>query len=136
MVVVDIGLVAFEQGEFGVVVLVYAFIAEDTAQLVDLVESANDEPLEVELGGDAKVEALVERVMVSCKGSRHRPSGHGHQHRGVDLDEPTSVQKATDAVDDAAAHQEDIHHVGVGDEVEVTLTVTLLHIAQAMELFG
>ena len=41
-----------------------AFVAEDTAYLVDLVEAADDQPLEVQLQGDAQEELAIEGVVV------------------------------------------------------------------------
>ena len=45
-----------------------ALVAEDAPYLVDLVEPADDEPLEVQLRGDAQVKVLVEGVMVGDEG--------------------------------------------------------------------
>ena len=46
-VVVGVGLVELEHGEFGVVLDVYAFVAEVVADFVDALEAADDEALEV-----------------------------------------------------------------------------------------
>ncbi|MBA7637796.1 hypothetical protein ES703_45445 [subsurface metagenome] len=43
------------------------FVAEDAPHLVDFIEPADDESLEVELQGDTQVEVLVESIMVRYK---------------------------------------------------------------------
>jgi hypothetical protein len=42
----------------------HALVAEVLAELVDALEAADDQPLEVQLGGDAQAEVAVERVEV------------------------------------------------------------------------
>ncbi len=61
VVVVGVGLVAFEHGELGVVLEADALVAKDAADLVDLVEAADDQALEVQLRRDAQVEVAVQR---------------------------------------------------------------------------
>ena len=56
VVVVGVGLVPLEHRELGVVLGRDALVAEVLADLVDALEAADDQPLEVELGGDPQVE--------------------------------------------------------------------------------
>ena len=60
VVVVGVGLVAFEERVLGVVVGVQALVAEDAADLKDTLQAADDAALEVELDGDAEVERAVQ----------------------------------------------------------------------------
>ena len=59
-----VGLVELEHRELGVVLARQPLVAEDAADLVDALEAADDQPLEVQLGGDAHEEVEVERVVV------------------------------------------------------------------------
>ena len=61
--VVGVGLVPLEHRELGVVLERDALVAEVLAELVDPLEAADDQPLEVELGRDPQVEVLVELVV-------------------------------------------------------------------------
>ena len=61
LLVVGVGLVPLEHRELGVVLVRDALVAEVLAELVDAVDAADDEPLEVELGRDPQVEVAVER---------------------------------------------------------------------------
>ena len=55
---VPIGRVEFEHRELGIVRRVDAFVAKNASDLVDALHAADDEPLEVELGGDAHLHEL------------------------------------------------------------------------------
>ena len=59
-VVVGVGLVELHEGELRVVTGVKALIAENAADLIDALEAADDQALEVELQGNAELEVLVE----------------------------------------------------------------------------
>jgi hypothetical protein len=52
-VVVAVGLVPLEHRELGVVLVRDALVAEVLAELVHALEPADDQPLQVQLGGDA-----------------------------------------------------------------------------------
>ena len=65
--VVGVGLVPLEHRELGVVLERDAFVAEVLADLVDALEPADDQALEVQLGRDPQVERLVELVVVASR---------------------------------------------------------------------
>ena len=113
VVVIGVGLVALQQREFRVMVLVDALVPEDPADLVDLIEPADDQPLEVELGGDAQVELLVQRVVVGDEGFGVGPGGHGHQYGVVHFQEAPVVQEPADAADNLGAQDKDRHDLFV-----------------------
>ena len=93
VVVVGVGLVAFQQGELRVVVLVDAFVAKDPANLVDLVEPAHNQPLQVQFGGNAQVELLVQGVVVGDEWPCVGAGGHRHQHRRINLQKAALVEE-------------------------------------------
>ena len=64
VLVVGVRLVPLEHRELGLVLVRDALVAEVLADLVDLLETADDQALEVELGRDAQVEVGVELVRV------------------------------------------------------------------------
>jgi hypothetical protein len=71
--VVDVRLVPLDHRELGVVLEVDAFVAEDAADLVDLLEPADDQPLQRQLERDAQEEILVELVVVRQEGRPNAP---------------------------------------------------------------
>src|SRR5713101_7336501 len=93
--------------------LVHPLVAEDAADLVHTVEAADDQTLEVQLEGNAKVQIHVERVVMGPKRPCRRTAGYRLEHRRLHLDE-------------AAAREENIHHLRVSDQVEVALPVAEL----------
>ena len=87
VVVVGERLVRLEHRELGVVAGVDALVAEDAPDLEHALEPADDQSLEVQLGGDAEVEVDVERVVVGDERSRRRAAELVAEHRRLDLDE-------------------------------------------------
>ena len=68
------------------------FVAEVLAELVDLLQTADDQPLEIELGRDPQVQGPVELVVVSGERPRERAAVERLKHRGLDLHEPAVVE--------------------------------------------
>ena len=60
---VGVGLVPLEHRELGLVLVRDALVAEVLADLVHLLEPADDQPLQVQLGRDPQVEVGVELVV-------------------------------------------------------------------------
>ena len=96
LLVVGVGLVPLEHRELGVVLVRDALVAEVLAELVDAVDAADDQPLEVELGRDPQVEVAVERVVVGGEGPRQGAAVERLQDRRLDLDEAVLVEPAAD----------------------------------------
>src|SRR5919197_2396553 len=63
--IIRVGLVPLDHRELGNMLVGEALVAEVLAELVDLLEPADDQTLEVELGGDPEVVVGIERVVVS-----------------------------------------------------------------------
>jgi hypothetical protein len=136
VVVVGVGHVELARGELGVVREVDALVAELAAQLVDAVEAADDELLEVELGRDAHEEVEVEVVVVRDEGPGGRPSRDHVHHGRLDLDESALVKVPPHVVDDLRALLEGHADVVVEEEVEVALAVARLLVDEAVEGLG
>ena len=93
VVVVGVGLVPLELRELGVVLERDALVAEVLADLVDALEPADDQPLEVELGRDAEVEVRVELVVVRDERPRKGAAVARLEDRCLDLDEAPLVER-------------------------------------------
>ncbi|MBA7695965.1 hypothetical protein ES703_104607 [subsurface metagenome] len=68
IIIVGVGFIAFQHGEFGVVLGGDAFIAEGASQFIDPVQTTDNQSLEVKLQGDTQVEVLVKGVVVGDEG--------------------------------------------------------------------
>ena len=114
VVVVGVGLVELEHGELGVVLGADAFVAEVAVDLVDAVDAADDQALEVELGRDAEGERDVERVVVGGEGAGGGAAGDGVQHGGFDFEVAAGVEELADGAEDGGALDEDFADVAAG----------------------
>jgi hypothetical protein len=111
-----------------------ALVAEVLAELVDPLDAADDEPLQVELGGDAQVEVAVEGVVVGGEGTRKGAAVERLQDRRLDLDEGVLVEVATNLADRARTQREEAAAVFVGDQVELAPAVARLDVLEAVKL--
>ena len=130
------GLVQLDAGKFGVVLGVHALVAEDAANLIHTVHAAHDQALEVQLSLNAQDHVHVQAVVVGVEGTGGGTDLKGGQDGGIHLQEALLVQIGADLLQDLAALDEGILHLGVGDQVHIALTITHLGIGQAVELFG
>ena len=87
VLVVRVRLVPLEHRELRVVLVREALVAEILAELVHPLEPADDQPLEVELGGDPQIQLAVERVVVGGERAGRGAAVQRLQNRGFDLDE-------------------------------------------------
>ena len=128
VVVIGVGLVEFQLRELRVVLLGDALVAEVLADLVDSFVAADDQPLEVELIGDAEVEVLIQDVMMGDKGPGRRPAVDGLQNGRLHLQEPSLVQETAQRTDNVGSDHKNPSHFFIGDEVQVALPIAGLHI--------
>ncbi len=133
-VIIGVGLVELHEGELRVVTGVKALIAENTADLIDALEAADDQALEVEFQGNAEFEVLVESVKVGLEGAGCRTAGVGDQHGSLDFHEVALCKEAADACDDLGTLDEDITGCVAHDQVDIALAITCVGILQAVEL--
>ncbi len=104
--VVGVGLVELEHRELGVPPVAEPFVAEHPADLEHLLEAADDEPLEVQLGRDPQVHVHVERVVVGDERLGVRAAGDRVEDRRLDLDEPAVFEPAAHERHEPAAELE------------------------------
>ena len=131
--VVGVRLVPLELRELRVVLVADALVAEVLAQLVDLLEPAHDQPLQVQLGRDPEIEVGVELVRTRHERLGEAASVARLQDRRLDLDEPLPVEEPARGGHDSRPQQEVRAHVLVHQEVEVTATIALLDVGEAVE---
>ena len=136
VLVVGVRLVPLEHRELRVVGGVHALVAEVLAELVDALEAADDQPLQVQLGGDTQVELAVERVVVGGERPGRRPAVKRLQNRRFDLDEALGVEEAAHGRDHPSAGDEQLARVLVGDQVELAPAKARLDVGQPVVLLG
>ena len=134
VVVVRVRLVPLEHRELGVVLGREALVAEVLADLVDALEAADDQPLEVQLGGDPQVQRAVERVVVGRERARGGAAVDRLQHRRLDLDEALVVEEPADLADHAGARDEQLARLLVGHQVQLAVAEARLDVGQPVVL--
>ena len=132
--VVGVAPVELQHRELGVVLRGDPLVAEVPVDLEHLLDAADDEPLQIELGRNAHVERHVERVVMRDERARQRAARHRLHHRRLDFEEAARDQKLANRRDDAAAHLEDASRVRVDDQIEIALPIAGLDVLEAVPL--
>ena len=130
------GAVCLHGGELGVVRKVHALITEDAANLEHTLKAAHKQALKVQLGSDAQVVLLVQRIEMRDERLGRGTSLDGLQNRGLNFHEAVSFHVATEGRDDSGTLAEGLAHVLVHDQVDIALTITGLLVGKAVELLG
>ena len=136
VVVVAIGLVILEHGEFGVVLEGDAFVAEVAVDFVHAVEAADDQALQVKLRGDAEEKVDVEGFVMGDKRAGHGPAGDGLHHGRFHFKEAAGVEENAHLADEPGALEENLANAIVGEQIEVALAETQLDVHEAVPFFG
>ena len=105
--VVGVRLVELEHRELGIVRPVDPLVPEVVPDLVDPLEPADQQPLEIQLVRDAQVERHVERVVVRHERPRRRAAVERLQDRRLDLEEAPPVEERRIEAISAGAELED-----------------------------
>ena len=134
--VVPVRRVELHHGELGVVAHRDAFVAVAAVDLEDALEAAHDQALQVQLGRDAQVHLLLQRVVVRDKRLGVGAARDGVQHGRLDLEEAVAHHELAQAAHGLAAGYEALAGVLVGDQVHIALAVLLLLVGHAVELVG
>ena len=129
-------MVDFDLGELGVVTGGDALVAEAPTDLVDALHAADEETLEVKLGGDAQEEVHVEGVVMGDEGLGGGAARDLVHHGGLDLEVAGGVEVLAQERDDVGALDEEVADVGVGEEVDVTLAIAGFDVGEPVPLFG
>ena len=132
VLVVRIGLVPLEHRELGVVLVRDALVAEVLRELVDALESADDQTLEVQLGRDPEVDVGVELLVVRHERRREAAAVPRLENRRLDLDEAALVEIAADRRHHPRTGDGVATRVLVHQEVEVSLPVPGLDVGEAV----
>ena len=133
--IVRVGDVELQHGELRVVNGGDPLVPEVSVDLEDAGKASHDQPLEIQLRGNPKVEIHAEGVVMGDERSSRGATGNRLHHRRLDFEEPLFDQKRANAGNDAASGCKNLMHRGIRDQVHVPLPVASLHVRQAMPLF-
>jgi hypothetical protein len=116
--------------------LLSPLVPEVAVDFVDAVEPAHDQALQVQFGRDAQVQIHVQGVVVRAERPGVRAAQHRVHHGRFDFHVAAVVQELADVLDDLRAGSKDLPGLLVHDKVHVAHPVALLHVLQAVPLFG
>ena len=133
-VVIGIGLIEFHECEFRIVTRIDTLVPEDAADLVDSFHAADDQALQIEFQGNAQLDIFIERIVVRLKWTRRGTTRIWHKHRCLDFHEAAVIQEPADLADDLRALHEGVAHLGVHDQIQISLTVADVRVLKTMEL--
>ena len=136
VVVRRVRLVRLEHRELRVVPRRQALVAKHAADLVDARVAADDEPLEVQLDGDAQVHVGVQRVPVRLEGQRVTATRDRLQDGCLDLDKAALIERRPQRANQPGPGGEVAALRGVAEQVEIALAVARLLVLESVELLG
>ena len=112
------------------------FVAEVAIDLVDAIEPADDQPLQIKFGRDAQEKIHVERVVMRDKRPRDGAARDGLHHRRLDFDESVRVERAAHRLDHLRALQKNFAHFGIHHQIDIALAVAQLDVGQPVPLLA
>jgi hypothetical protein len=111
-----------------------SLVAKAAADLEHLVEAADDQPLQVQLGGDPQIEIGIEGVVMRDERARRGTAGDRMEDRRLHLDKALRPQPLPHALDHIAAQHEQLATAVVGPQIDLALTVAGLDIGHPAPL--
>jgi hypothetical protein len=131
-------LVELEHRELGIVPRRHALVAEIPVDLIDALEAADDEALEVKLGRDTQIHIEVERVVMRHERARGRAARDRMHHRRLDFHETPrlGLEPLAHEADHARTKLEHAPRFRRHDEIDVALAIALLDVGEAVPLVG
>ncbi len=108
-----------------------ALIAKIAIDLVNAIESAHYQPLQIKLRRDAQVQIHVERIVVRDERPRRRSAQNRMHHWRFHFHVAAFVKKIANFPDDFRARNKNFSRPVIHDQIEITPPVALLDIRQA-----
>ena len=115
---------------------IHTLVSEKPPYFIHLFKAADYQTLEIQLRRYSHIHIDIQRVVVRHKGARVCTAGYGIEHRRFHFYISESVEILADTADDFRAYDKRPLDLGIGNEVDVSLSVTRVRIFQSVELFG
>ena len=112
----------------------HAFIPEVAIDLIDAIQSADHQPLEIQLRRDAQKEIGVERIVMRLERPRRRAAGDRLHHRRLHFEIAARIEELANRLQHLRAFHEDFAALEIGKEIDIPLAVAQLDIGQPMIL--
>src|SRR5690606_6828895 len=136
LLVADVGHIEFKNREFGVMAGADALVSERPADLVDPIVAADEQALQVELGGDAQVKIEIECVVVCGEGFGRRPAPNRMEKGRFDLEKIAIVEEASERFEDGRPRAKDLGNLGGRKKIDIALAIALFDVLETVPLSG
>ena len=113
---------------------IHTFITEYTTDLINPLESAYDQSLQIKLQRNTKLYIFIQRIVMCLKRSCCCTTCVGNQHRCFHFHEISACEEITDLLDDLGALDENFLAVLIHDQIHISLTIAGIRICQSVEL--
>ena len=117
-------------------VAVHPFVAEVLADFIHTLKAANDEALQIKLGGDTHIHIHIEGVEVGDKRACTGTAGDALESRCFHLGVAGFVEHAAKGAEHGGALQEDVFHAVIDDKVHVALAIAQLRVVEGVVGFA
>ena len=129
-------LIQLTCGKLRVVLGVHALVAENTADFVHALNSADNKPLKVQLRRNAHIHVYVKGIMMCNKRTCIRTTCDGAKNRCLDLHKAQAVKVSAQIRDEFTAYLKITSALGVHYQIDIAHTIAQLFVGHAVELFG
>ena len=134
--IIGVREVQLEHREFRVVLRRQALVAEVAVDLVDALEAADQQALQIQLGRDAQIHIQIERVVVRDERAGRRTARNRLHHRGLDFEKLERIEEIPQVTDDPRARAEHVAARFVDDQVDIAPPIAQLGVGEPVPLVG
>ncbi len=101
--VIAVRLVKLQHREFRIVLRGDALVSEIPVDLINAIDSAHRQSLQIQFGGDAQVQVDVQSVVVGDERPGRRPARNGMHHRRFYFDITSRIEESPQFLNDPRA---------------------------------
>jgi hypothetical protein len=132
--VIGICLIKLKHGKLGIMLSGYAFISVHTAKLIDFLQPAYDQTLQMKFQSNPHIKIHIKGIMVRNERPCTCSSGNGMQRRSLDFNVTSRIKEFPHCLEHSCALQKHPAHVRINYKVEIAVPIAKVNINQAMPL--
>ncbi len=115
---------------------IHAFVAENSANFVNLVEAADDKAFQVKLCLNSQIHFHVKCIVMRNKRTSGRADLQSMKNRRIDFRISQIIKIISDFTDDHTALNERVLNFRINDKINVTLTISCILVFKTVPFFG
>ena len=111
-------------------VAVHTFVAEVLAYLIDTLETAHDQALQIEFSSDTHIHILIQGIEMRDERTGGSTACNHLQGRRLNLSITSFIKHLAEGADDGSTLQESVLHTVVYHQVDIALAIAQLRIVE------